>query len=55
MAPEEIGMDAVNGNVLKLVVEMEQFGEPLQIEHYFRRTNDGAVDPGSDVSLVADW
>jgi hypothetical protein len=49
------GMDAVNGNVLKLVVEMEQFGEPLQIEHYFRRTNDGAIDPGSDVSLVADW
>jgi hypothetical protein len=49
------GMDAVNGNVLKLVVEMEQFNEPVQIEHYFRRTNDASVDPGSDVSLVADY
>jgi hypothetical protein len=49
------GMDAVNGNVLKLVVEMEQFGEPVQIEHYFRRTNDASVDPGSDVSLVAEY
>lgn len=48
-------MDAVNGNVLKLVVEMEQFNEPIQIEHYFRRTNDASVDPGSDVSLVGDW
>jgi hypothetical protein len=48
-------MDAVNGNVLKLVVEMEQFGEPLQIEHYFRRTNDATVDPGSDISLVGDF
>lgn len=48
-------VDAVNGNVLKLVVEMEQFGEPLQIEHYFRRTNDASVDPGSDVSLVAEY
>lgn len=48
-------MDAVNGNVIKLVVEMEQFNEPLQIEHYFRRTNDGAIDPGSDLSLVDDY
>lgn len=50
-----IGMDAVNGNVLKLVVEMEQFSEPLQIEHYFRRTNDASVDPGSDASLIDEY
>lgn len=45
-------VNRVDNDVVKLVIEMEQFKQPMQLEHYFKKTNT-ALHPSDEAGLIS--